>query len=101
MNNACSLPRHARSCTPALGEDAVGVLFLDWLRQRLADTYTMPEQTLLALQNLLAWFGCMARARAERVARANALFARIFAGIGPDTWGGQEKGAGAEDKAGK
>ncbi len=84
-----------------MGEDAVGVLFLDWLRQRLADTYTMPEQTLLALQNLLAWLGCMARARAERVARANALFARIFAGIGPDTWGGQEKGAGAEDKAGK
>lgn len=75
-----------------MGEDVVGVLFLDWLRQHLADVYTMPEQTLSALQHLLACLGCMAKVRAERVGVAKALFARIFADIGPDSWERREKG---------
>lgn len=84
-----------------MGHDAVNALFLDWLREHLADAYTMPEQTLLALQSLLACLGCMNKARAERVGLARILFARIFAGIGPDSWGGQEKGEGPEGKAGQ
>lgn len=84
-----------------MGEDVVGVLFLDWLRQHLADVYTMPEQTLSALQHLLACLGCMIKVRAERVGVAKALFARIFAEIGPDSWERREKGEEPGGKAGK